>query len=278
MATSDPRAAIDASQANLTSANLLQFPATQGAYFSRFNFVKYARANPKVQTTAVASTADIVLPLPFNLKEQYSINYSGAELSWIAGGIEAYDKIMSKAGSIAGTNDIDRTVGEQALQGFVRSTFADTKPVQVLDYLSGTVTNPHLVNLFQNTNLRTHNFTWQLSPTSQSEAIALQNIVKQLRLRMHPTRKSSFILGFPDEVYVTFYGSSFLYPVFKSVVQDVQVDYTDGRPNAFFIDGSPVTITLSITLQEVEALTREDFDGEQATTTGNQTTGVGSGS
>jgi hypothetical protein len=273
MAT-NPRDTIDQSRSALTSSNLFQFPATQGNYYSRFSFAKYSRSNPKVQTTQVSTTADVILPLPFNLREQYSINYSGSELSWIGAGIETYDQIMSKAGSIAGSNNLDRTIGEQALQGFVRSTFSDTKPVQVLDYLSGTVVNPHLVNLFTSTNLRTHNFTWQLSPTSQAEAVALQNIVKQLRFRMHASRKTNFILGFPDEVYVTFYGSSFLYPVFKSVVQDVQVDYTDGRPNAFFIDGSPVTITLSITLQEVEALTREDFDGEQATTTGNQTTGV----
>lgn len=261
----------------LTDANLLRFPSSEAAYYSQFSFVQYSRSNPKLRSNAVSSSADIIMPLPFNLKEQYSINYSGSEFSWIEGGIRTFEDIVANGGSVNGLDGNDRQIAEQVLQGFARSTFKNTAVVQSIDRFTGSVVNPHMVNIFQNTTLRTHNFNWQLSPTSQQEALALQNIVATFRERMHPTLRSNFILGFPDEVYVTFYGSSFFYPVFKSVVQDVQVDYTDGRPNAWFIDGSPVTITLNITLQEVETLTREDFNGELATTTGTQTTGVTNG-
>jgi hypothetical protein len=250
----------------------MQFPASQGAYFSRFSFVKYSRDNPKTQSQALTSTSDLILPLPFNLQEQYSIQYSGADLSWVEGGVKTYEQITANAGTITSG---DRDVAEQMLQGYARSTFKDSNVVQQVNRFTGTIVNPHMTNIFQNTNLRTHNFTWQLSPTSQAEALTLQSIVRQFREKMHPTLRSNFILGFPDEVYVTMHGSEFLYPVFKSVVQDVKINYTDGRPNAFFIDGSPVTITLDVTLQEVETLTREDFTtGEKAVTSGTQTTGV----
>lgn len=256
---SSVRQAVNQSKQALTTANLLKFPANDTAYFSTFNFVTYARNNPKVQAISTGSSVEITLPLPFNLKEQYSINYSGADLGWIEGGINAYNSIMSNPGTATAMDAASRVQFEEVIQAFTRSTFPNSPFVQQANRFTGTVVNPHMVNIFQNVNLRTHNFQWQLSPTSPEEALVLQNITRQFREKMHPTKRTEFILGFPDEVYVTMHGSSFLYPVFKSVVQDVQFDYTDGRPNAWFTDGAPVTFTLSITLQEVETLTREDF-------------------
>ncbi len=254
-----PRDAMNQTKAALTQANLLRFPATETAYFSTFNFVTYSRNNPKQQAVSTGSSVEITLPLPFNLKEQYSMNYSGADLGWIEAGIKAYNQIIANPGSAGAMDAAERVHFEDLIQAFTRSTFPNSDVVRQINRYTGTVINPHLVNVFQNTSLRTHNFQWQLSPTSPEEALALQNITRQFREKMHPTKRNEFILGFPDEVYVTMHGSSFLYPVFKSVVQQVEFDYTDGRPNAWFTDGAPVTFTLSVALQEVETLTREDF-------------------
>jgi hypothetical protein len=271
--TTNPRDAITAARAALTSANVLQFPATNGAYCSRFSFVAYSRSNPKFAPTTISSTAEIILPLPFNLKEQYTMNYSGANLSWVESGIETMKDIMGNGGTITGE---DTNIAGQGLAAMARSAFPNNILSQNFDVSTGTVVNPHLVNVFQGVNLRHHHFSWELSPTSTAEAQTLQKIVQTFRARMHPEKKpnNNFILGFPDQVYVTFYGSSFLYPVFKAVIENVHINYTDGRPNAFFVDGSPVTISLDISLQEVESLTREDFEQQQATTTGSQTSGV----
>lgn len=276
--TTNPRDTISKTRANQTSTTL-QFPATAGAYFSRFSFVAYSRSNPKLASSPISSTADIILPLPFNLKEQYSINYSGANLSWIESGIETINDILEKNATIVGSDGVDRNIAGDGVSSIGRSVFSGTILGQNFDYTSGTIVNPHLVNVFQGVNLRTHQFRWELSPTSPDEAQTLLKIIQTFRYRMHPEKKtnSNFILNFPDQVYVTMYGSSFLYPVFKSVVQDVQVNYTDGRPNAWFTDGAPVTFTLDITLQEVESLTREDFAQQQSQTTGQQTTGVTNG-
>lgn len=256
-----PRQGIDQSKRALTSANLLRFPAVEPAYFSTFNFVTYSRNNPKMQSISTGSSVEITLPLPFNLKEQYSINYSGSDLSWIEGAMNVYSTILANPGTTAALDAVNRNKLEDLIQVFGRSVFPRSDYIQEVNRVLGTVVNPHMVNIFQNTNLRTHNFQWQLSPTSPEEALAIQNITRQFREKMHPTKRDEYILGFPDEVYVTMHGSEFLYPVFKSVVQDVQIDYTDGRPNAWFTDGAPVTFTFSVTLQEVETLTREDFLG-----------------
>lgn len=280
--TTNPTDQISSSRANLTSTNMLQFPASIGKMYSRFNFVRYSRNNPKIQNTAMTSTADIVLPLPFNLKEQYSMNYSGANLSWVGGAMEVIDKIISQNGTLVGTEEsISKQTGSDAVAAVARSALSAGSSVlgSAFDVTTGTIVNPHLVNVFQGVNLRTHHFHWELSPTSSDEASTLLNIIKTFRLRMHPEKKSNsdFILNFPDQVYVTFYGSSFLYPVFKAVVQDIQINYTDGRPNAWFTDGAPVTFSLDITLQEVESLIREDFEQQQSTTTGSTTTGTTNG-
>lgn len=254
-----PREQINATKAGISQANLLQFPSTEAAYYSKFNFVTYSRNNPKERAVSTGSSAEITMPLPFNLQEQYSINYSGTELGWAEQAVMLAAKMIGNPGSLMAKEVVERVKAEDLLQAMARSTFPNSNIVQQVNRQTGTIVNPHLTNVFQNVALRQHNFNWQLSPTSQMEAIALQNIVRQFREKMHPTKRGEFIIGFPDECYVTMHGSSFLYPVFKSVVQDVKIDYTDGRPNAWFTDGSPVTVSLSITLQEVETLTREDF-------------------
>ena len=71
---------INKSRRALMQANLLKFPAVEPAFYSKFSFVQYSRNNPKERTVAIGTSAEIILPLPFNLKEQYSMNYSGTDL------------------------------------------------------------------------------------------------------------------------------------------------------------------------------------------------------
>lgn len=244
----------------------LRYPAEHGRFCTVLNFVTYNRTNPKKLAHRMQQ-ADIVLPLPLNLREYYAITYNDVAFDKLGGAAEAVGGIVDQylAGGGVDLNAIGSTVTDFAqamsrnLAGYISDDLSG-----LIDRFTGNIVNPHVTAVFRGVALRDHNLSFRFTPQSAQESNAVRSIINYIRERMHPEKKNEFLLNFPDEVYVSFLadGKEFLYPIFKCVVTGVDSNMNSDGTNAFFRGtDEPVVIDLSISLKEVESLTRQDFTG-----------------
>jgi hypothetical protein len=245
----------------------LRYPSEHGRYFTMIRFVKYQRTNPKRIATQV-SQADIILPLPANLMEYYAIQYGDESFNQLGGltssvenRVNQYMKDGGFSTAVVEGAAVDFTEWSQAMARGTANYFSP-EASSLLDRFQGNVVNPHITSIFKGVGLREHQLSWRLHAKDARESADIKKIRDFVRERMHPEKKSEFLLNFPDEVYVKFYanGKEFLYPIFKAVITSCSAELSSDGTNAFFKDtDEPVIVTFNITLKEVEAATREDF-------------------
>lgn len=265
-----PQAVIAKSRESvLGSSTPMQFPSELGRYFTIVKFVRYQRNNPKTPSIKV-DQADVVLPLPANLREYYSMAYGDVELDKLGGMVDTVDRIVDQYLSGNGSvnwNGVIEDAGRASVglaEALARKTLgAVSNDVgAIIDRVQGNVVNPHITTVFRGVNLREHHLQWRLNARSAAESRSIRSIVNYVRERMHPTKKTDFLLNFPDEVYVKFYADDkpFLFPIFKAVVTGIDCPQSSEGTNAFFKEtDEPVVFDVSLTLKEVEAVTRETF-------------------
>lgn len=268
MTASDlPSETIQTSRDNVNGVSgPLRYPAEHGRYYTVIQFVRYNRTNPK-QRAIRLNQADIVLPLPSNLREYYAIQYGDVEFDKLGGALSTADKVINEYLSTGGFHDALSEVGAAGVefaqaQSRVAANFFSNDLGGLIDRVTGTVVNPHITSVFRGVGLREHNLSWKLHARTPAESATIKSIVDFIRDRMHASKKSDFLLNFPDEVYVKFFAEDkdFLYPIFKAVVTSVVADPSSEGTNAFFKGTDrPVVVTLDLSLKEVEAATREDF-------------------
>lgn len=262
----NPDRVIAESRTNTLGTQSMRYPAEQGRYYTILDFVTYNRQNPK-QKAIRLQQADVVLPLPMNLREWYSIQYGDVAFDKLGGAAEAVEPIINEYLSGGGI-PLDK-VGEKLMglsQALARNTagFISDDLGGLIDRFAGNIVNPHITAVFRGVAPREHTLTWRFTPRSSAESTTVRGIVNYVRERMHPTKKNEFLLNFPDEVYVGFFADDkpFLYPIFKCVVVSVDVAQSSDGTNSFFRGtDEPTVIDMTLVLKEVESLTREDFIG-----------------
>lgn len=273
-----PTEVILASRTTVNGAtSSMRYPSEHGRYFTMITFVKYQRKNPK-RAAIKLSQANIILPLPANLSEYYAIQYGDESFNQTGGAVDTVDRLVSSYLNAGGTsqqfiNDTTSTAGAAGVewsQALARGTSNYFSPELsgVIDRIQGNIVNPHITSLFKGVGLREHQLSWRLHAKNAAESAEIKKIRDFIRDRMHPEKKSDFLLNFPDEVYVKFYANNkeFLYPIFKAVVTSVSSTMSSDGTNAFFKGtDEPVIIDLNLSIKEVEAVTREDFTNKALT-------------
>ncbi len=261
-----PGTVIDATRAGVNGTGSLRYPAEELPYFTIIKFVKFNRTNPKSPAVQV-DQADVILPLPMNLREYYQIHYSEVDFSVLGGLDEVGTQIFNEyANKGSFTDDMWNEIGRNApglMKAMARKTLGFVSDgASLFDRISTDIVNPHITSVFRGVSPREHQLSWRFSPSSPDETDALNQIKTFFRDHMHPTKKDAFLLNFPDEVYVQFWAGDrpFLYPIFKAVVRGFEAPSSSDGTNAFFAGtDSPVIVEFHLSLQEVESVTRETF-------------------
>ena len=125
----------------------------------------------------------------------------------------------------------------------------------------GFVRNPHLTTVFDGVRLKTYQFNWKLAAKSPEEASQLEQIVLKIKEYMHPEwAAGGFALQYPYLATVKFdVGDARTLPeVKKAFITRMDVNNTGSGVPAFFRDGKPVTVELSLGFQEINVQTRRD--------------------
>ena len=152
---------------------------------------------------------------------------------------------------------------------------------------AGRIINPHKAVIYQGPGgFRVFNYTFVMSPESQTEAETIAKIVHYFKYYMHPglptadsasggNINSSITLSYPEEFNITVRvknddkpgttglpSSARVKPLFKidrCFLESLSVDYSTSGGPAFIVDGitAPATTTLSLQFKETVLMTKE---------------------
>lgn len=268
---------------NTSSPNILSFPEDidNVKYFITFRFSETFNRSPFEKPTD--KFTDIIrLPMPSSLVEKFSMGYSSQGLGTIVGGLmdtgvpkDIYDILKNSNGKV--TDEAISTIRgrvaefkenagvENIILPAIRvatTLFSDTAS-KAADIVTGTALNPYQSLFFEGPELRTHDFSFRLSPNSESESYRLRNIINIFRKRMLP-EKDLLVYRYPDSCFIelTVRGNSMsLYTIYRSYLKSIAVNYAPSNTPAFFKNGyDPVEVALDLSFSEINPVTRNDVD------------------
>ena len=251
------------------------FPKEEPEFYTRLSMRKYSRSTPGSPTTTSLQTS-IRLPLPTNLTDSFNIDVSGANMELLgsypmdngAAGLMAAGKSlseqfksMSQDSSSGMVSGIMKMVGQVAA---LTPQISDTGLGKFSQSQVGMVRNPHLTTIFEGVKLKTYTFSWKISPKSAAEAQQLNEMIKYIKGYMHPQIiGASFALEYPYLASIQFVvGNSAHMPNVKdSFITGFSINNAGSGAPAFYKDGNPVSTELSLSFQEIDIQTRDDFLG-----------------
>ena len=282
----------ESSGSSTADARFLSFPLDieNVNYFITFTFSEknYHGANfASVETDDI--TYRIRLPMPGSLIDSFKMNYQGTSLGTALGyglqtGIpEDIYKILSNASDstdkqrekIQGIIDNAKNRASNVKDDFSRPDSLAVSAIRYLfaglnqdlarsiDYITGTTLNPFQSLFFEGSELRSHNFSFKLSPNSVKESMQLRKIINAFKTRMLPSRKQQgLLLKYPDSCIIelsTRQNPFSLYTMYRSVLSGISVNYAPNNVPVFFKNGyDPVEVALDLNFSEVRPVTRED--------------------
>lgn len=298
----EPSTKVEESKAaNAKNSSNMSFPGDieNVKYFTKLRFVKYQRTRPADNVTE-QTTGTVILPLPERLPDNYSLGWTGTSLGLFGGSFHEYmqavDALKNAGSSLAeyaqniGSSILEHDSGkfmnavmnpnrQLAATALVLSPkyFQDSQIGQAIQNSFGIVPNPHMTSIFTGVELKTYDFSWTLSPRGSQDAQALQRILRFIKVQSHPSHTAgtaNFALDYPDQLYITFEGTSYVEAPQKCVVKAVHLEMADNGP-AFFKDGVPIFTRLALQVQEVDIRTRETWTGNTSSNTASSTVSTG---
>jgi len=233
--------------------------------YLKLKFLAYKRTDAQSEGTT-GPAGDIYLPLPENFQQDLNVSYdtqetgaTGAIREQMMESFEGADSAGEKA--LAGLETA--LSGGAAVVGRAAFAAADSGPLpslgSVIQQEMGQIYNPHPSVFFKGLPLRSFNFSWKLVPLDKDDASNLKKIIDEIKFKILPSVSDDFMV-YPDLLEIKIEGrGAEQYGVFKTMfVETFSVNYTGEGTSAFFNDGSPVSIALSMQLREAELFTRED--------------------
>ena len=229
---------------------------------------------------SLTPTITIYLPLPEEFTQEFAVNY-GEQETGLAGSLLASSVDENGMDSLAratqgmksGASLIETAVSSVSgiktsdVMGYAGfSTLNSASPVigGLAGQEAGRVANPHPSVFLQGVNLRQYNLSWKLVPRSFDEAEIIKNILSTIKRECLPKKKEGF-LTYPQMIQPEIRGSGELTGADykKSMLGSLNINYAGEGTSAFFYDGKPVCIQLTLGLQEAELYLDEvEEDGE----------------
>ncbi len=289
-----PKQKMEAKKAVLKPAPSLIFPSdlpmSHSMEFS-FSMNQYRR---KRYVKESFDTMSLMLPVPTNLVDSLQASYNEVEMGTVGGaiveqltrnGMTADDisnavsttfKNIYEAGQMTGEMITgEKSVGSvltnlsgSSTAAIIANTFRQRQDAigVGLGRFFGAAPDPYVTAMFRGMALRSHNFSWKLSPASENESKSLFRIVRGLKKSLVPARNSNKVsLEYPDEVQIRFMSNwlNEAYEFKTCVLRNVSINYApDGVPS-FFADEAhrqpPTAIQLTLDFLETEIHTREDI-------------------
>ena len=236
------------------------------------------------------TTASVVLPIPANLQDTYSVQINPFELGSMGAlaadalqgktraNIESAANMAMATGRDAAKNPNESSVGNvlstlKTAGAFVGRNALDDLGIGGLagavDVTTGTAVNPHVTLRFEGVNLKSHTFNWSMSPRNEREAETLKNLINFIRSRMLPsydrgqgkTAISRGLLRYPNlvDIYFTGINQDYFYYFKPAMIQNFSTDYS---PNGIALNrgGKPAFVNMTMQITEAAIHTAQDVN------------------
>ncbi|PHS22112.1 MAG: hypothetical protein COA84_13100 [Robiginitomaculum sp.] len=265
--------------------SVMRFPEDLGSHAIILNFKSYNYSQTDGGESRIG-TDSIVLPLPTNLQDSFTVNAQSQELGF-GGDIVAQSLSSGKTFGDLGAGFVDSLSGLKATDSefntkemltnfkaaakfFGRSGLDTVLPGlgAAADVASGKAINPHVTIDFDGMNLKSHSFTWNFAPKNARESDLLRRITNKIRHNILPDYvggSDASVLGkalltYPDLVDIFFVGidQSYFYHFKPCMVQSFTTNFS---PNglAFVTGGKPAMVQFQMSLTEAKIHTRSDY-------------------
>lgn len=170
------------------------------------------------------------------------------------------DRIKSQVESMTGEGG---GIAKQAILE-VAAPFVGQSPNSLLAYSRGEIYNPNIELLYSGPQLREFSFNFQFIPKSEGETAMIHRIIKSFKSRSAPEDKNG-MFKVPDVWEVKYMSNgkenknmnSFKRMACVGIA--VQANASTNMHQSFN-DGMPISTTMSLRLQEVDIITRNDHD------------------
>ena len=262
-----------------------------------------ARAGGIRQNSKKASKATILLPIPSSISDSNSVSYQSSNLNSIAGAAvggvmdimntgrdyvdnagnaDVMDGLKSTIGAVSATaGNIKKAAGGvEGAAGFVTRILAskavaianiNITPAQILARSTGQILNPNMELLFNGPSLRTFRFQFKFVPRGPKEAEEIRNIIRTFKYHMAPKVDGQTFLKTPDIFELRYRQGgqphSFLHKFKQCFLSSVNVNYTGEGNYTTYEDGTPVSMIMDLTFQELEPIYNTDY-GDKITGAG----------
>ena len=233
--------------------------------------------------------SNIYLPIPQNLVTAYRADYEqGAELGFLgrtaadaadgdfAGAFSAENLsggalnllaqalTSGEAGAAAGGAIGKKLGGVGAVLAGLLTGSGAIQAVKGAMVGAGVARNPHMAQVFRNVGFRSHSFSYKFSPKNLAESRELKNIVRNLKIAMHPkylVGNHFFDYPLQFDIDVLDGNNEFLFDIGPSVLTDLQFDPTPNGPYFHYEAGQkiPVAVNLTMTFTELSIVTQKEI-------------------
>ena len=219
----------------------------------------------------------VAIYLPPNVVDSTTAGYTGAATGIVgaaAAGLFKLNKDMAKEDFEAASQGIvdaaQAIIGEAAIKSGTAliETFTEAEGTRGLaNKIFGQADNPYMEVLFDAMNLRTFTYNFTFSPRNREETEDVQKIIQLFRFHMAPELKgqNNRFLTLPSEFDIHYMyqdqsghasENDYYNKIATCVCTAVETNYTpDGVKS--FEGGAPTKITMNLSFQETELLTKE---------------------
>ena len=212
----------------------------------------------KASEDITAELERIHLYIPAGFQVQDGANFNSVEL----GALQAARKVQNRGKGVKASDVFDGTdktvMGLKAIEGIT----GDGGTAGLAAFEQGVAFNPQTALAFESVNLRSFGFAFTLVPESADEAEDARRIDNFFRKYMYPTSETGFSLKYPPKFKIQFFIGEKENP-YMPMIHDCYLAGVDSTynpdSNAFFVDGQPTAINLSLSFSETKQLTRTDL-------------------
>ena len=247
------------------------------------------------QNSNKTSKATILLPIPSSISDSNSVSYQSSNLNSIAGaaiggvidfmeqggkdlanrnfgdaltnlgkrGLSAFNSAAEAAG---GADEISRFITRGLASKAVGIAGINITPAQILARSEGKILNPNMELLFNGPGLRTFRFQFKLTPRGPKEADEVKDIIRTFKYHMAPKVDiSKPFLKTPNIFELRYRKGALAHPFLHRFKQcflsSVNVNYTGEGNYTTYENGTPVSMIMDLTFEELEPIYNTDYKG-----------------
>ena len=244
--------------------------------FIKFTALEYVRKGlTQGPDKSARILGNVILPIPAQLTDTNSVDYGQGSLNFIqeagmegataliGGNVDRAKRAVTSLAGQAGANAdmVNNWFAMQAVNALGIGGQLDFN--QLLARQTGGVINPNMELLFKGPTLRDFSFLFKFTPRFQKEAQAVRSIIRTFKKNMAPRRGvTAATLKTPNIFQIKYIGKAadYLNKMKLCALKNVATNYTADGTFATYTDGSPISLTMTLSFTEIMPVYNEDYD------------------